>query len=100
MFFQGSIGNTVSYPLSMYVACSIDEWRCTNGQCISSYQRCDGNQVECSDGSDELNCGRKYWIAYFTSFSYLCRQNAFQLNLAMDIQCMYVMSFSCMTPIH
>jgi len=36
-------------------ACTSSQWRCSNGQCISSYQRCDGDR-ECTDGSDELNC--------------------------------------------
>ena len=39
------------------VACGSSSWSCPDdGQCISSYQRCDGDR-ECSDGSDELNCG-------------------------------------------
>ena len=43
----------VSYLIPIDSACS--GWTCNNGQCISSYQHCDGDR-DCSDGSDELNC--------------------------------------------
>ena len=42
--------------------CTSSHWRCSNGQCISSYQHWCGGE-ECTDGSDELNC-RKYCSMY------------------------------------
>ena len=47
----------VSVSCNHSVACGTSRWSCTNGQCISYSQRCDGDR-ECSDGSDELNCGK------------------------------------------
>jgi hypothetical protein len=36
----------------------LGEFRCHNGECISSYHRCDG-QIDCSGQEDEVNCGKK-----------------------------------------
>ena len=47
----------VSVSCNHSVACGTSRWSCTNGHCISYSQRCDGDW-ECSDGSDELNCGK------------------------------------------
>lgn len=34
-----------------------NDYRCSSGECIDSEKECDG-QKDCSDNSDELNCGR------------------------------------------
>lgn len=40
------------------IACTSGQFRCSNGQCISSSFRCNGFPGACSDGSDERNCGK------------------------------------------
>ena len=41
------------------LGCTSSQFRCSNGQCISSSSRCNGYRT-CSDGSDEMNCCRLY----------------------------------------
>ena len=36
-------------------ACTDNQFRCTNGQCISACKRCDG-RTDCADSSDESDC--------------------------------------------
>ena len=36
--------------------CLANEFTCNNGQCVPSTARCNG-RYECTDGSDESNCG-------------------------------------------
>lgn len=37
--------------------CLSHQFRCRNGQCVSSAVRCNG-QTDCQDSSDEENCGK------------------------------------------
>ncbi|XP_067679503.1 low-density lipoprotein receptor-like [Haliotis asinina] len=37
------------------VKCTLGQFQCGNGQCISRTRRCDGHP-NCKDGSDELHC--------------------------------------------
>ena len=39
------------------VVCSIYQYRCVSGQCVSEALRCDG-YPDCSDRSDEVGCTR------------------------------------------
>ena len=39
------------------VSCGSGAFRCSNGTCIRSSRRCDGNR-DCTDGSDETGCGK------------------------------------------
>ena len=44
------------------VSCSSGAFRCNNGQCIRSVNRCDGTR-NCTDGSDETGCSKFHLIA-------------------------------------
>ena len=41
---------------STHAACTSSQFRCDNGQCVSSSVRCNGLTGGCSDGSDERGC--------------------------------------------
>lgn len=45
-------------------SCQSGVFQCSNGQCISSFERCDGNR-NCINGSDETGCGEllKYLVS-------------------------------------
>ncbi|CAD5212711.1 unnamed protein product [Bursaphelenchus okinawaensis] len=53
-----------SAEISFDEGCSDDEFTCSNGKCIDKRRKC--NQIhDCSDGSDEEDCGRftaLFWI--------------------------------------
>ena len=43
-------------PCTMLTGCTSTQFRCANGQCVSSLFRCNGQTGGCSDGSNEMNC--------------------------------------------
>lgn len=45
--------------------CHVNEFRCTEGKCIPQSKKCD-NSRDCSDGSDEHDCGKD--IQFFFCF--------------------------------
>ena len=48
--------------------CATSEFRCHNGGCISLQWHCDSD-IDCKDGSDELDCGKfKFEIFQFLKF--------------------------------
>ena len=42
----------------------MNEWRCSNGQCIPENQRCDVKH-DCEDLSDETDCGKYTLLKIF-----------------------------------
>jgi len=51
--------------LMMCAACPDNQFRCANGQCISSCKRCDG-RTDCVDNSDERNCRKMDFLTFLT----------------------------------
>jgi Low-density lipoprotein receptor domain class A len=44
--------------------CNQYDFWCTDGDCVPATWRCDLD-IDCTDGSDELDCGEKLLIHYF-----------------------------------
>lgn len=42
-------------PSCLHLACSSNEWTCSDGSCIPQEQRCD-NRYDCPDYTDEYEC--------------------------------------------
>ena len=51
--------NSIWYHFNFHISkgCTSTQFNCANGQCVPVASRCN-NIRECSDGSDELNCGK------------------------------------------
>ena len=45
----------------MVKGCTKDHFKCDNGECVPSVWKCDG-ESDCSDDSDESDCGGKTLI--------------------------------------
>ena len=45
--------------------CSSNQFTCNNGQCVPSTARCNSRR-DCTDGSDETNCGNLEFIYYIS----------------------------------
>jgi len=41
-----------------HTACTSSQFRCDNGDCVSSSVRCNGRTGGCSDGSDQRGCSK------------------------------------------
>lgn len=58
----------VPYFVSAGTQCKPEEFRCNNGQCISSSWRCDGTK-DCSEGEDET-CGMSFYNSALNKTGY------------------------------
>jgi len=57
--------------MMMCAACPDNQFRCTNGQCISACKRCDGHS-DCVDSSDESNCSKTCTCIMNIAWYYYC----------------------------
>ena len=61
MVYMWSLANVLENIMKSFDSftegCTADQFMCANGQCVPVTARCNSRR-ECSDGSDELNCGK------------------------------------------
>ena len=66
--FEIVITSTHVYTPFFTLACTVSQFRCNNGNCISSTLWCDYNN-DCGDYSDEFGCGT---CVYSILYNLLC----------------------------
>ena len=59
--------NACMYSIISFVVCTSNQFACSNGECIASNKRCDGN-LDCMDGSDEPKNCCKLLLLFFNFF--------------------------------
>ena len=57
IFSVKQLGLFYIHLLQLLLGCSSTQFTCSNRQCVPISARCN-NVVECTDGSDERNCGK------------------------------------------
>ncbi|KAH8384977.1 hypothetical protein KR093_003920, partial [Drosophila rubida] len=60
-------------PGSTHTRCNADQFQCRNGGCILQAKMCDGRS-DCTDNSDELDCGKMLTYKFCSADYKLCRQ--------------------------
>lgn len=74
-FFKKLVTFCLSYSGKFFckiilASCAENQFKCNNSRCIISSYKCD-NQIDCLDGSDEVNCTKgKDWFVDFSFLKY------------------------------
>lgn len=76
------------FSFSVFAACTASQFKCGNGQCIDSDDRCN-NVEDCLDRSDELNC-REYIRRIFFSSVSSCMENHFPRCFLRSVGCLSI----------
>lgn len=68
-----------SETLVCTIACTVSQFRCNNGNCISKTLQCDYNN-DCGDNSDEFGCGKSVFFSILICYAYLFQAYAPQIS--------------------